>query len=228
MSHSHIEAHNLLHLELDGGLDLVNLLLHIFARSKEGGELTRLGETRSQKTRDLLDHVVRGKEEVILLGKFLHKLLVLVELLEILDRHLGDLDTISLFAVGGIAENAALDVGTGNFGQAKGTGETFVTLRIVVLQSDLKLNGFGEVTLLSLELDVSLLDGFTGREGKDVVDGLVEDGGVQLVGHDEMLAVVFVQESIQAEILFPSNDWSRLIYLCWNNGENNEWWKTMM
>jgi hypothetical protein len=43
-----------------------------------------------------------------------------------------------------------------------------------------------------------------------------------------MLAMVFVQESIQAEILFPSNDWSRLIYLCWNNGENNEWWKTMM
>ena len=196
MSHGHIEAHNLLHLELDGGLDLINLLLHIFARCKEGGELARLGKTRSQQTRDLLDHIVRGKEEVILLGKLLHKLLVLVELLEILNGHLRHLDTIGLFAVSRISQYAALDVGTGNFGQTKGAGETLVALRIVVLQCDLEFHGFGEVTLLSLEFDGTLLDGFTGGEGEDVVDGLVEDGGVQLVRHDGCmkLAVMYERE----------------------------------
>lgn len=85
ISNGNVEAHDLLHLELDGGLDLINLLLHILAGGKEGGELSSLGQTRTKKTGDLLDHVVGGKEEIILLGEFLYKLLVLVELLKIIN-----------------------------------------------------------------------------------------------------------------------------------------------
>jgi hypothetical protein len=227
MSNSHVEAQDLLHLELDGGFDFVNLLLHIFPRRKESGEFPSLGEARPQKTRDLLDHIVRGKEEVILLRKLLHELLVLVELLEVLNGHLRHLDTIGLFAVGGISKHAALDVGAGNFGQPKGAGETLVALRIVVLQRDLKLDGFGKITLLSLEFDRSLLDGLPGGEGENVVDGLVEDGGVQLVGHDFLgVCVLYKREKVyKYGVLFPSNDWSRYINIsvgrrCKNEGDN--------
>jgi hypothetical protein len=181
ISNSNVKAHDLFHLELDGRLDLVNLLLHVLSASKKGGELTSLSKTGSQKTGDLLDHVVRGKEEVILLGKLLHQLFVFVELLKILGTHVSYADTIGLLTMGGISEHAALDVGTGDGRKTEGSGESLVTLRIVVLKGDLDLNGFSEVTLLSLEFLTTLGDGFTGGEGQDVLDGLVEEGGVQLV-----------------------------------------------
>lgn len=42
-------------------------------------------------------------------------------------------------------------VGAGDGGQLDGAGETLITLGIVVLQADLKLNGLVEVTLLLIE-----------------------------------------------------------------------------
>jgi hypothetical protein len=42
-------------------------------------------------------------------------------------------------------------VGTGDGGQLDGARETLVTLGVVVLQTDLKLDGLEEVTLLLLE-----------------------------------------------------------------------------
>jgi hypothetical protein len=42
-------------------------------------------------------------------------------------------------------------VGTGNDRQTDGSGETLVTLGIIVLETDLELDGFEEVTLLRLE-----------------------------------------------------------------------------
>merc|ERR550539_566755 len=85
VSNCNVEAHNLLHLELNGRLDLVDFLLHIITWSEEGWELTRLGQSWSQKTWDLLDHVVGCEEEIVLLGKLLNELLVLVQLLQVLD-----------------------------------------------------------------------------------------------------------------------------------------------
>jgi hypothetical protein len=41
-------------------------------------------------------------------------------------------------------------VGAGDRGQADGARETLVTLRVIVLQADLKLNGLEEVALLLL------------------------------------------------------------------------------
>lgn len=98
-----------------------------------------------------------------------------------------DAYTIGLFAMDGVSEHAGLDVGPGDARETEGSGETLVTLRIVVLESDLDLDGFDEVTLLSLHFGTTAGDGFTGGVGEDLVDGLVEEGRVQLVRHGTKL-----------------------------------------
>jgi hypothetical protein len=181
VSYSNIQAHNLLHLELDGGLNLVNLLLHVLATAQKTWEFTGLGKTWSQKTWDLLDHVIRGKEEIVPLGKFLHKLLVLVKLLQVLYTHVVNTDTISLLTMGSVSKHAALKIWAWNGRELEGSGETLLTLRIVVLQGNLHLDGFGEVTLLSLDLISSLLDNTTLGVSEDVVHGFGHNSGVKFV-----------------------------------------------
>jgi len=180
VSNGNVQAHDLLHLELDGSLNLVDLLLHVIVVSQKGRELTRLGKTGTKKTRNLLDHVVGGQEEIVFLGELLHQLLVLVKLLQVLNSHVVDADTIGLFAMGGISKNAALESGTGNLGQPESTGETLVTDGIVVLQGDLSFDRFGEVTLLAFLFFTANIDGLTGCKGEDILDSLVEEGGVEL------------------------------------------------
>ena len=191
VSNGNVQAHDLLHLELNGGLDLIDLLLHIITAGKKSGEFTRLGKTRSQKTRDLLDQVIGSNEEVIPLGKLLDQLLVLVEFLEVLDGHVVDSNTIRLFAMSGVSEDAALEVRAWDGWEFEGSGETLLTLRVVVFECDLKLNGFGEVAFLSLEFFSSLGDGFTVGVVEDVVDGLFEEGGVKLSRHCFLEKVLF-------------------------------------
>lgn len=58
----------LLHLELDGGLDLLHLGVEVLIVGQKGGELASLVEPRAEDTRDLLDQGLRSQESVILLG----------------------------------------------------------------------------------------------------------------------------------------------------------------
>jgi hypothetical protein len=55
-------------------------------------------------------------------------------------------------SLGSVDSSAVPDghVGSGDGGQADGARETLVTLRVIVLQADLKLNSLKEVTLLGL------------------------------------------------------------------------------
>ena len=85
----------------------------------------------------------------------------------------------------GVSKDTALDVGPGDSRETEGSGETLVTLGVVVLKGDLALDGLGEVPLLSLDLFSTLLDGLSGGEGEDVIDSLGEELGVKLVGHVE-------------------------------------------
>lgn len=68
-------------------------------------------------------------------------------------------------------------VGARNRGQLDGAGETLVTLRIIVLESDLELDGLEKVTLLLLigvlqELvDLRPDVGYTKRNGVSVQSG---------------------------------------------------------
>ena len=60
VSHANIadgnaEAQNLLHLELDGGLQVIDFLLHVVGVGQKSGELASLVQTGSQQTWNLLD-----------------------------------------------------------------------------------------------------------------------------------------------------------------------------
>lgn len=55
----------LLHLELDGGFDLINFLRHGLLVGKKTRELAGLVQTRTQQTWDLFDEGFRCKEGII-------------------------------------------------------------------------------------------------------------------------------------------------------------------
>lgn len=112
--------------------------------------LLTLGETRTQETRDLLDEGVGGDKGVVLARELLDELLVLVELLEVVGAHgihtavLGAVDVVL------VTEDADAHVRARDTRELDGAGETLVTLRVVVLEADLELDGLEEVALLLL------------------------------------------------------------------------------
>jgi hypothetical protein len=66
ISDSDTHAEHLLQLELDGGLDLVDLVGEVFSVGDWRGELSGLGKTGAEKTRDLLDQGVGCDESIVL------------------------------------------------------------------------------------------------------------------------------------------------------------------
>jgi hypothetical protein len=140
------QTEDLLKLELDGGTDFVGLIGQRVAVRDGGRELTNLVETRTQETGDLLDQSLGGKESIVLLGELLDELLVLVELLEIVNRLELHTGTLGLVTVESITEDTDSHTGTGNVGELDGTRETLITLGIVVLQTNLEFDGFSELT----------------------------------------------------------------------------------
>ena len=72
---SNVEAKNLFHLELDGGLDIIDFTKHIILMGQHGWEFTSLVQTWTQKTWDLFDQGFRSKESIVLLGKLLDQFL---------------------------------------------------------------------------------------------------------------------------------------------------------
>lgn len=173
-------AHDLLHLELDGSLGGIDLLLQVVVLVEHGRELARLGQTRSEDTGDLLDEGGRCQEIIVLLGELLDELFVLVELLEVIDSHLVDTELIGLLAVLLVSENAALGLRSGDGGEAEGAGETLVSGRIVVLQGDLKLDGLGELSHLALLLLLLNGDCLTLRVLEEVLHRCIQQFAVNL------------------------------------------------
>jgi hypothetical protein len=153
-----------------------------------------LGETWTQETWDLLDQGVGSDESIVLASELLDQLLVLVELLQVIGGHgvnttvLGTIDIVlvtenamypsdsmshiisSMEAPrlrGAVFDIPDAHVWAGNLGETDGSRETLVTLRIIVLEADLQLDGLEEVALLGLEgvvqelLDVGAHSGCT-------------------------------------------------------------------
>jgi len=144
-------AENLLQLELDGGLDFGDLGREILIVGDWGGELSSLGETGTQETRNLLDESVGSNEGIVLAGKLLDELLVLVELLQVLCGHGINTTVLGTIDIVLVTEDADAHVWARNLGKADGSRETLVTLRVIVLEADLELDSLEEVALLGLE-----------------------------------------------------------------------------
>lgn len=58
----------LLHLEFDGGFDLIHLGIQVLIVGEQGRELASLVQPRAQDTRNLLDQGLRGQEGIVFLG----------------------------------------------------------------------------------------------------------------------------------------------------------------
>jgi hypothetical protein len=142
--------------------------------SDGGGELAGLVETRSQETRNLLDQSLGGNESIVLLGELLDKLLVLVELLQVINRLELHTDLLGLIAVKGITENADGHLGARDVGETNGARETLITLRIVVLETNLELDSLEEVTLLLLGLLLDLANALADGRNLDFAAANVE------------------------------------------------------
>ena len=76
-------------------------------------------QTGSEETGDLLDEGVRGDEDVVLLGQLLDLLLVLVQLLEVINRTELQTNLLGLIDVVGVSENANAHSRLGDVGQPK-------------------------------------------------------------------------------------------------------------
>merc|ERR1712024_107543 len=144
VTNGHAQAKNLLHLELDGGLQIVHLRIQVIHMSYHGGELSSLVEARAQQSGDLLDQGVRAEEGIVALGQPLHLLLVLVELLQVISRHGGDIPLLGLVNVSLVSQQTNLEFPPGDMSQLDGATETFVLLWVVILQTDLEINALQE------------------------------------------------------------------------------------
>merc|ERR1712192_46876 len=158
MANSNRQAEHLLHLELDGGLEVKNLGVEVVRVSHQRGELSSLVEAWAQKPWDLLDQGVRGKEGIILLGQAFDLLLVLVQLLQVISGHEVDALGLSLIAMLLISQQANLELLAGHMLQLDGARETLVPLGIVVLQANLEVNCLLELPWLVLRSLEYILD----------------------------------------------------------------------
>lgn len=142
---------DLLHLELAGVLDLGDLLREGSIVRDGRRELTHLAELRTRDTRDLTNERVRRDEGVIFLGPLLDDLLVLLEGLQTFDVNEGHGLLLTLVDVLLIGNDHDADLGLARVGEDDGTTETLITGRIVVLETNLELDGLQEIALLGFE-----------------------------------------------------------------------------
>jgi len=87
VANGNTKTQHLLQLELDCALDIGNLCRKIFCVRDRGRELSGLGQSRAEQTGDLLDQLLGSDEGIILARELLDQLLVLVEFLQVVDRH---------------------------------------------------------------------------------------------------------------------------------------------
>ena len=109
-----------------------------------------LGKTGTEETRNLLDESLGSDEGIVLASKLLDELLVLVELLQVIGGHGVNTTVLGTIKIVLVTEDADGHVGAGDRGELDGARETLVTLRVIVLEADLELDGLEKVALLGL------------------------------------------------------------------------------
>lgn len=147
-----------------------------------------LGQTGTQETRNLLDQAVGSDERIVLAGELLDELLVLVQLLQVVGGHGVDTAMLGTIDIVLVTQDADGHVGTGHRGQLDGARETLVTLRVIVLEADLELDGLEEVSLLGLQSCSQSVSGLycmktsreffgKGGDGTDSTQGVLRRSG---------------------------------------------------
>ena len=73
---------------------------------------------------------------------------VMNALLQVIDRHVLEVNSFGAIDVVGIGQNADGHARAGDMGELDGARETLVALRVVVLETNLEFDGLDEVALL--------------------------------------------------------------------------------
>ena len=180
MAHRHGQAQHLLHLELHSVKDALHLLSGILAVGDHRGELSSSVQTRSYQSGKLLDQSIRSEEGVVLLAELADHLLVLVDGGDLIHVHAGDVLLLAQLLVLIVHEHAHVDLGTSGVRELEGTSETLVLGRVNLLQSDLKLHGLHESSLLSLQSLTVHLNLLSGRVVQNVIKSLAQSFAVNL------------------------------------------------
>ena len=94
--------------------------------------LSHLVKPGTQQPGDLLDQSVGGQEGVVLSSQLLHLLLVLVQLLQVVGGHAGQVLALGLVAVGLVSQDAHAELLAGNVLQPEGKFFSAEGARIVV------------------------------------------------------------------------------------------------
>jgi hypothetical protein len=124
------EAENLLKLELDSGLDFVDLSRDIVSVRDGGREHTHLVQLGSNETRDGLDEGIGGQKGIVGRGPLLDRLLLLIELLQVIGAHGINLKLLCDIEMLLISDDANLGVRASLLGQHIGSSETLILLLI--------------------------------------------------------------------------------------------------
>ena len=169
------EAKDLLHLELDGVENVVDLLSGILAVGNDRGELTSSVKTGTHDSRKLLDEGIRSQESVVLLSELTDELLVLVEVSDFINVHARNTFLLTDLLVLIVDEDTDINMRSGGVGENEGTGKTLILSGIDLLESDLEFNSLNETSLLTLNLLTINIDFLTSRVGEDGVNSLVHN-----------------------------------------------------
>ena len=131
-----VKAGDLLQLPLDGSSHIIDLLLELLVMGDWSWESSNSVKDWSKNGWDLLDEGVGSEEEGEFLGPLLDKLLVLVELLELVKG--GDLDIetgfLGFIGVLLISNEADLEVWSWDVSKLDGSDESLIFLWIVILE----------------------------------------------------------------------------------------------
>merc|ERR1719218_268176 len=146
---SDVHVGDLLQLPLNGGLDVVELLVEWLGMGHWSWESTDSVKNWTEDNWDLLNEGVGGEKKIVLL-----------ELLQVVKGRDFDLSVSAAFGSDTkslgfvlmllIGNDADLEVWSWHVGQSDATSETLVFLWIVILKSNLELNSLEELSLLGL------------------------------------------------------------------------------
>merc|ERR1711893_581455 len=111
------------------------ILASMSSVSQESRKLSSLVQSGTQEPGDLFDQGFGCQKCIVLLGQFLHQLLLFVQLFQVVGTHVGKSFSLGFVTMLLISENTDGKLGSWHMAQLNSARETLVLLGIVVLQA---------------------------------------------------------------------------------------------